>query len=80
MRCFQIWEIKEIRNILKKIVLEALERGREMKQRVADTIQKAGYSITERRIREIVYWNRLERYEHGKQDVRLYLLQNGKCK
>lgn len=61
---------------LKKIVLEALERGREMKQRVADTIQKAGYSITERRIREIVYWNRLERYEHGKQEVRAYLLKN----
>ncbi len=61
---------------LKKIVLEALERGREMKQRVADTIQKAGYSITERRIREIVYWNRLERYEHGKQEVRIYLLKN----
>ena len=61
---------------LEKIVLDALERGREMKQRVSDIIKKAGYRVTERTIRKIVYWNRLERYEHGERDVRLYLLQN----
>ena len=60
---------------LEKIVLDALERGREMKQRVSDIIKKAGYRVTERTIRKIVYWNRLERYEHGERDVRLYLLQ-----
>ena len=61
---------------LEKIVLDALERGREMKQRVSGIIKKAGYRVTERTIRKIVYWNRLERYEHGERDVRLYLLQN----
>ncbi len=65
---------------LEKIVLDALERGREMKQRVSDIIKKAGYRVTERTIRKIVYWNRLERYEHGEQDVRLYLVQNRECK
>ena len=64
---------------LEKIVLDALERGQEMKQRVSDIIKKAGYRVTERTIRKIVYWNRLERYEHEERDVRLYLLQNREC-
>lgn len=61
---------------LEKIVLDALERGREMKQRVSDIIKRVGYRVTERRIRKIIYWNRLERYEHGEREVKLYLLQN----
>ena len=61
---------------LEKIVLDALERGQEMKQRVSDVIKETGLRVTESRIRKIVYWNRLERHEHGEQDVRLYLLQN----
>ena len=62
---------------LEKIVLDALERGQEMKQRVSDVIKKVGFKVTEGRIRKIVYWNRLERHEHGERDVGLYLLQNG---
>ena len=61
---------------LEKIVLDALGRGQKMKQRVSDVIKKAGFKATEGRIRKIVYWNRLERYEHGEWDVKLYLLQN----
>lgn len=61
---------------LENIVFDALQRGQEMKQRVSDVINKAGHEVTEERIREIVYWNRLERHEHGERDVRLYLLQN----
>lgn len=57
--------------------MDALERGQEMKQRVSDVIKKVGFKVTEGRIRKIVYWNRLERHEHGEQDVRLCLLQNG---
>ena len=49
-----------------------------MKQRVSDIIQEAGFRVTERRIRKIVYWNRLEWYEHGERDVRLYLSQDDK--
>ena len=67
---------KRKQEYLEKIVLDALERGQEMKQRVSDIIKEAGVKVTERRIRKIVYWNRLERYEHGKRDVGLYLLQN----
>ncbi len=59
---------------LKKIVLDALGRGQKMKQRVSDVIKNAGIKATEERIRKIVYWNRLERHEHGERDVRLYLL------
>ena len=47
-----------------------------MKQRVSDIIKEAGFRVTERRIRKIIYWNRLERHEHREWDVRLYLLQN----
>lgn len=47
-----------------------------MKQSVSDIIRGAGYKATESRIRKIVYWNRLERYEHGEREVQLYLLQN----
>lgn len=61
---------------LEKIVLDALERGQEMKQRVSDIIKGAGYRETESRIRKIIYWNRLEQYEHGEREVKLYLLQN----
>lgn len=61
---------------LEKIVLDALERGQEMKQRVSHVIKEAGFNVTEERIRKIVYWNRLEHHEHEEQDVRLYLLQN----
>lgn len=57
---------------LQKIVLDALERGQEMKQRVSDVIKEAGFRVTESRIRKIVYWNRLEQHEHGERDVRLY--------
>lgn len=60
---------------LEKIVLDALERGKGMKQRVSDVIKGAGFRVTEKRIRKIVYWNRLERYEHRERDVRSYLLQ-----
>lgn len=68
---------KRKQEYLEKMVLDALERGQEMKQRVSDVMKKAGFKVTERRIRKIVYWNRLERNEHGERDVRLYLLQNG---
>lgn len=61
---------------LEKIVLDALERGQEMKQRVSDVIKEAGFSVTESRIRKIVFWNRLERQEHGEREVRSYLLKN----
>ena len=67
---------KRKQEYLEKIVLDALERGQEMKQRVSDVIKKAGFNVTEGRIRKIVYWNRLERHEHGERGVGLYLLQN----
>lgn len=51
-----------------------------MKQRVSDVIKEAGFIVTESQIRKIVYWNRLERYEHKKADVRLYLSQNEEMK
>ena len=61
---------------LEKIVLDALERGQDMKQRVSDIVKEAGFRVTEKRIRKIVYWNRLERCEHVERDIRSYLLQN----
>lgn len=61
---------------LEKIVLDALERGMEMKQRVSRTIKRSGHEVTERKIRKIVYWNRLERCEHEALAVEWYLSQN----
>ena len=76
MLCSQIWGDKRKSEYLEKIVLDALERGQEMKQRISDIIKGAGYRVTESRIRKIIYWNRLERYEHGEREVKFYLLQN----
>lgn len=60
---------------LEKIVLDALQRGWEMKQRVSAVISKAGFEATEGRIHRIVNWNRLEYYEHEEQGVRFYFEQ-----
>lgn len=57
---------------LNKIVLDALERGREMKNKISDIIKKVGYESTEDRIKEIIYWNRLEKYEHSSKEVKEY--------
>lgn len=61
---------------LEKIVLDALERGMEMKKNISCIIKKSGHEVTERNIRKIVYWNRLERCEHEAQAVELHLSQN----
>lgn len=59
---------------LEKIVLDALKCGEEMKNRVADTIKKAGFEVNEERIRKIVYCNRLKHCENGVEEVKEYLL------
>lgn len=43
------------KNCLVKIVLDALECGAEMKNRISGTIKKAGFEVTEEEIRRIVY-------------------------
>lgn len=55
---------------LEHIVLDALERGNEMKNRVIAVIREAGYTATEDVIRELVYWNRLEQYEHNADEIK----------
>ena len=59
---------------LNNIVLDALEHGHKMKNRISDAIEKAGFRATEERIRKIVYWNRLEQREHEVEEIQLYLL------
>lgn len=59
---------------LEKIVFDALERGGEMKERVSGMILKAGYELTEEKIRKIVFWNRLEYKEHNDKEIKRYLL------
>ncbi len=54
---------------LYRIVQEALERGQEMKDRVADVILKSGYADTEERIRQIILWNRKEKREHLPEEI-----------
>lgn len=61
---------------LERIVLDALQRGWKMKEKVSNIINKAGFEATENRIRKIIYWNRYEQIEHGERDVKLYLLRN----
>lgn len=60
---------------LERIVLDALERGDEMKRRVVDVLHKAGYEATEERIRTVVFWNRLEQREHNVSEVQTYISQ-----
>lgn len=61
------------KNCLVKIVLDALECGAEMKNRISGTIKKAGFEVTEEEIRRIVYWNRLKHCESGVEEVKEYL-------
>lgn len=58
---------------LNRIVLDALERGQKMKDRVADAIKKAGFDATEKEIRKIIYWNRQKHCESSIQEVKMYL-------
>lgn len=58
---------------LEKIVLDALECGAEMKNRVFGIIRKAGFEGTEEEIRRIVYWNRLKHCESDVEEVKEYL-------
>lgn len=60
---------------LEKIVLDALERGVEMKNRVSNVIKKAGFKATEEEIRRIVYWNRLKHCESCVEEIKEYLLK-----
>lgn len=60
---------------LEKIVLDALERGAEMKNRVSNVIKKAGFKATEEEIRRIVYWNRLKYCESCVEEIKEYLLK-----
>ncbi len=60
---------------LEKIVLDALERGAEMKNRVSNVIKKAGFKATEEEIRRIVYWNRLKHCESCVEEIKEYLLK-----
>lgn len=58
---------------LEKIVLDALQYGAEMKNRVSDIIKEAGFEATEEEIREIVYWNRLKHCESCVEEIKEYL-------
>lgn len=58
---------------LNRIVLDALERGQKMKDRVADVIKMAGFEATEKEIRKIIYWNRQKHCESSIQEVKMYL-------
>lgn len=58
---------------LETIIADALERGNEMKRRVIDAIQEAGYQATEERIRAVVFWNRSAQREHNVNEVQAYL-------
>lgn len=58
---------------LNRIVLDALERGQKMKDRVADVIKMAGFDATEKEIRKIIYWNRQKHCESSIQEVKMYL-------
>ncbi len=58
---------------LNRIVLDALERGQKMKDRVADVIKMAGFDATEKEIRKIIYCNRQKHCESSIQEVKMYL-------
>lgn len=58
---------------LEAIIVDALERGNEMKRRVIDVIQEAGYQATEERICAVVFWNRSAQREHNANEVFAYL-------
>lgn len=58
---------------LEHIVLDALECGNKMKNRVIAIISEAGYTASKNLICKIVDWNRSEQYEHNIDEIRNYL-------
>lgn len=64
---------------LEAIIVDALERGNEMKRRVIDVIQEAGYQATEERICAVVFWNRSAQREHMPMKF-LHIWENKKIK
>lgn len=58
---------------LEQIVLDALERGNKMKNRVIVAISEAGYTASKKLICKIVDWNRSAQYEHNADEIRNYL-------
>lgn len=55
---------------LYRMIQEALERGQEMKSRVAEAIRKSGLEDTEERIRRVILWNRKEKREHLPEEIK----------
>lgn len=58
---------------LYRIVEEALNQGRVMKEHVSEKIVSAGFSPTEKNIQEIVLWNRRTHTEHTSKEIMNYL-------
>lgn len=58
---------------IEAIILDSLKRGYSMKLRVIEEIKKADISITERMVKEIIYWNRKEGREHNFKEMIGYI-------
>ena len=55
---------------LSRIVQDALEQGKVMKDQVAKASRESGFTDTEDRIRQVILWNRKEKREHLAAEIR----------
>lgn len=58
---------------LEDIVLDALLCGQEMKIRVSEAVEEAGYPANEENVRKIIWWNRAEQIEHSSEAIHEYM-------
>lgn len=58
---------------LEKIVGDALQAGRRIKDDVRNRIENAGIRITEKKIRDIVFLDRIQDKKSSREDIQIYL-------
>lgn len=58
---------------LQRIVRDALEQGKEMREHIEEQFRTIKLTVSEEDVRKIVFWNRKEREEHAAQEIRQYL-------
>ena len=59
---------------LYRIVQDALEQGREMKEHTAEAIRESGLKDTEERIRQVILWSRKEKRDPLPEEIREKIL------
>lgn len=59
---------------LYRIVQDALEQGKQMREQVKEKLQNAGIEPTEKNIRKMIFWERKDEQEHSIEEIWKFLM------